>query len=377
MPFLGNTPSNTFVSIAKQTIVGNGNTTYVLSYPVTSANDIEVVVNNIQQEPTVAYTATGTSITFTEALKSTDSAYVLFNGQAIATIAPTDGSVGTTTIADGAITSSKIADGAVTSTDLASTLDLSSKTVTLPAGNVTFSQMNTPGTISNPFKSVAHAQFFGVTRGLYYFTNGTNTQQLYYDHADGGWLLAASSNASDTTIPGGTSRNSTSYYINRNGTFGHLGTPSPNSDYLIGSWLDNYKFTKIRGIGFGRGSTNNTYTWPSNLGVSIECQWACESYTQIVNKAYVSVQITSDGSGLPPGATYFIMDAIRMDYVANGVFDANPNQSTIGWAAVTNANGDPVGGTYLGHGSGEGSFEGWYNAANAASDCQGWTTWVR
>ncbi len=94
MPFLGNEPSNTFVSIAKQTITGNGGTSYALSYSVTSANDIDVFYNNVRQEPTVAYTASGTTITFTEAIASTDSVYVLFNNQAIGTINPPTGSVG-------------------------------------------------------------------------------------------------------------------------------------------------------------------------------------------------------------------------------------------------------------------------------------------
>lgn len=86
MPFLGNTPSNTFVSIAKQTITGNGGTSYSLSYPVTNANELDVFYNNVRQEPGVAYTASGTTIAFTEAITSSDSVYVIFNGQAVGTI---------------------------------------------------------------------------------------------------------------------------------------------------------------------------------------------------------------------------------------------------------------------------------------------------
>ena len=394
MSYLGNTPDNqTFLS-GTDYFSGNGSTTlFTLSRQVASVNDVIVVVENVVQYPGVAYSIIGNQLTFTGTPPSgVNNIYVRYISTNTRTITVSDGAVTTAKIQDASvttekivdnaittnkildasITSAKIQDGTITANDLNAILDLSAKTVTLGV-----STLGVPGTSANPFKSVAQAQFFGVQRGLYYFTNGSTAQQLYYDHADGGWILIASSNASDTTIPAGTNRNTSSYFVNRNGILGHLGTASPNSDYLIGAWLDNYKFTKVRGIGFGRGSTNNTYTWPSNLGVSIECQWACESYTQIVNKAYVTIQITSDGSGFPSGATYFIMDAIRMDYVANGVFDANPNQSTIGWAAVTNANGDPVGGTYLGHGASEGSFEGWYNAANSNADCQGWTTWVR
>ncbi len=91
MPFLGNEPSNTFVSIAKQTITGNGGTSYALSYPVTSANDIDVFYNNVRQEPGVAYTASGSTIAFTEAIVSTDSVYILYNGQAIGTVNAPEG----------------------------------------------------------------------------------------------------------------------------------------------------------------------------------------------------------------------------------------------------------------------------------------------
>ncbi len=98
MPFLGNEPSNTFVSIAKQTITGNGGTVYALAQAVTNAADLDVYVNNIRQEPYVAYNASGTAITFTDAIASTDSVYWLFNGQTIGTISPATGSVGPTAL---------------------------------------------------------------------------------------------------------------------------------------------------------------------------------------------------------------------------------------------------------------------------------------
>ncbi len=137
MPFLGNEPSNTFVSIAKQTITGNGGTSYALSYPVTSANDIDVFFNNVRQEPTVAYTATGTTITFTEAIASTDSVYVLYNAQAIGTISPPTGSVGqsaltadavaTSNIVNSAVTTVKILDNGITTEKIANSAIISSK----------------------------------------------------------------------------------------------------------------------------------------------------------------------------------------------------------------------------------------------------------
>ena len=83
MPFLGSQPAEGYRSIAKQTITGNDGTSYSLDYKVTSANDIEVFVNNVRQEPGVAYTASGTTITFSDAISSSDSCYVVFQSRAI------------------------------------------------------------------------------------------------------------------------------------------------------------------------------------------------------------------------------------------------------------------------------------------------------
>lgn len=78
MPFLGVEPVQEFASVAKQTITGDGSTSYSLNHSVASANDLAVFVNNVRQEPTSAYTASGGTITFTSALASTDSCYVMY-----------------------------------------------------------------------------------------------------------------------------------------------------------------------------------------------------------------------------------------------------------------------------------------------------------
>jgi hypothetical protein len=50
MPFLGYTPDNTFHTLSKQTIAGDGGTSYTLTNPVVGSNDIEVFVNNVRQD---------------------------------------------------------------------------------------------------------------------------------------------------------------------------------------------------------------------------------------------------------------------------------------------------------------------------------------
>jgi len=93
MPFLGVQPTDTFASVAKQTITGDGSVTYTLTHSVASANDLAVFVNNVRQEPTVAYSASGTSITFTEAIASTDDCYVVYIARTFQTVTAPDNSI--------------------------------------------------------------------------------------------------------------------------------------------------------------------------------------------------------------------------------------------------------------------------------------------
>ena len=80
MPYLGQSPKETFSAATSQVITGNGGTSYSLSKAVSSPEDLEVFINNVQQQPTTTYTVSGTTITFDEALNSTDTCYVIFRG---------------------------------------------------------------------------------------------------------------------------------------------------------------------------------------------------------------------------------------------------------------------------------------------------------
>jgi hypothetical protein len=85
MAYLGNKPVNNFVSFAKQDITGNGGMSYSLDYPVTGANDIDLYINNVRQEPTEAYSCSGSTLTLTEAVSSSDDIYAIFRGRALQT----------------------------------------------------------------------------------------------------------------------------------------------------------------------------------------------------------------------------------------------------------------------------------------------------
>jgi len=159
MGYIGNQATPTFSSIEKQTITGDGSTGYTLTNSVANGNDIAVFVNNVRQEPGSgkAYTASGTTITFSEAITSSDDCYVLYIGRSVATTNPPDDSVSTGAIADGAVTNAKI--DTVAASKLTGTLS----TARFPTGAViqTASDFNTTSSskASNSWHEIVSTTF--------------------------------------------------------------------------------------------------------------------------------------------------------------------------------------------------------------------------
>ena len=76
MVYIGNTPSTSFATVVKDTFNG-GSTAYTLS-KVATTNSVSVFVENVRQEPTTAYSVSGTTLTFTASTPSgTNNIYVL------------------------------------------------------------------------------------------------------------------------------------------------------------------------------------------------------------------------------------------------------------------------------------------------------------
>lgn len=123
MGYVGNQTTNAYTSITKQDLTGvTGSPVkrgFTLDHAVANANEIEVFVNNVRQEPSVAYTVSGTALTMTGDVETTDDFYVVFQGKAIQTVVPPDLTVDTAKIKDDAVTSAKIADDAVTTDKIA------------------------------------------------------------------------------------------------------------------------------------------------------------------------------------------------------------------------------------------------------------------
>ena len=120
--YIGNTPSTSaFVSLTERFNGDNTTTAFTLSRTVYATGDIEVIVNNVQQDPFTAYTVSGTTLTFDGAPSSgTGNILVTYRNSIISKFVPSDGTVLTASIADGAITGAKIAAGTITGDKIAS-----------------------------------------------------------------------------------------------------------------------------------------------------------------------------------------------------------------------------------------------------------------
>ena len=123
--YLGNEPSDKFLTLEKQSFSVSATTNYTLSHSVSSPQEIRLVINNVPQN--------GTALTLSSATSSGDTMYCVFLGKAIGTVGVPVNGVGTSQLSDDAVTSSKIADsvklgkiGQVVSTTKTDTATISS-----------------------------------------------------------------------------------------------------------------------------------------------------------------------------------------------------------------------------------------------------------
>jgi len=95
MPYIGNELATQFQAFVTQTITGDGSTGYTLDRAVANGKELLVYINNVKQEEGSgkSYTASGTTITFSDAVASTDSCYVVFLGSAVQTVNAPDSSI--------------------------------------------------------------------------------------------------------------------------------------------------------------------------------------------------------------------------------------------------------------------------------------------
>ena len=95
MSYIGSTPTSQNFTSGTDYFNGTGSqTAFTLSRIVNSVNDIEVVINNVTQQPNTAYTISGTTITFTSAPSAgSGNIYVRYLSTTTQTIAPSPATV--------------------------------------------------------------------------------------------------------------------------------------------------------------------------------------------------------------------------------------------------------------------------------------------
>jgi len=95
MPYLGNELATQFQAFTTQTITGDGSTGYTLDKAVANGKELLVYINNVKQEEGSgkSYTASGTTITFSEAVTSGDACYLVYLGSAVQTVTAPEGSI--------------------------------------------------------------------------------------------------------------------------------------------------------------------------------------------------------------------------------------------------------------------------------------------
>ena len=118
MPFIGTQPEVGGYSVL-DALTASATASYTLqlnsaNFVPASANQLLVSLNGVIQKPGSSFTVSGSTLTFSSALDSTDSIdFIISMGEPLLIGTPSDGTVSTAKIAADAITSAKIATNAV------------------------------------------------------------------------------------------------------------------------------------------------------------------------------------------------------------------------------------------------------------------------
>ena len=275
MPFLGTTPTQGFVSsFPKQSFTPNGSTTvFTLTNPVATANDLEVFVGNVRQEPTTAYTAAGTTLTMSEAPASGLNFYVINKSFAQVTTTPPVNSISTDKILDNAVHSSKIVDSAISlsGSKVTGTLPVSSGGTGITSGflngGITFgSATDISGSASTTFTGIPSTAtmirvlWFGITPGNQYpewrlgnssamIQTGYFNHQFYGTHS-GNSAVSYTNNANSFRLDNWSNTNNTWYgwwdFVKQSHTNGN--TYWHQSSQIWNSGFTSYGSFDIRGF---------------------------------------------------------------------------------------------------------------------------------
>ena len=159
MPFIGQSPLTGAYHVL-DAIAASATATYNLqlnsgAFSPATANQLIVSLNGVIQKPGSSFTISGSTITFSSALTSSDNIdFIMALGDVLNVGTPTDGTVSTAKIASSAVTDAKIASSAVTDAKIAG------MTATKLTGTVSNARFPA-GTIVQVVTSVASDQSVG------------------------------------------------------------------------------------------------------------------------------------------------------------------------------------------------------------------------
>ena len=200
MPFIGTQPEVGGYSVL-DALTASATASYTLqkgsaNFNPSSANNLLVSLNGVIQKPGSSFTVSGSTLTFSSALDSSDSIdFIIAMGEPLMIGTPSDGTVNTDKLASSAVTSAKIANSAVTdakiggmaATKLTGTIDVArmfsgahiqtaitkDTTGLALSGDVITRHLNCAVT-----SKIANSSFL-VRYSSAYYTNGTHNNNSY------------------------------------------------------------------------------------------------------------------------------------------------------------------------------------------------------
>ena len=123
MSYIGSTPTTQVFASSAQSFNGDDLTVdFTLDREIATTRDLEVLVENVQQDPFTAYTVSGNTLTFTEAPPTgTGNIIVTYRNYTISKFVPEEDSIQDYMLQANSVTTAAIAGGAVQANNLADT----------------------------------------------------------------------------------------------------------------------------------------------------------------------------------------------------------------------------------------------------------------
>jgi len=344
MPFIGKNPTAGFATIVKDDFTADGTTTvFTLSKQVATVTDIAVYVGNVRQEPTDAYTVSGTTLTMSAAPATGVNFYVLhIAGTIESSVVPPDGSIGTAKLVNDSVTTAKIADNAVTSDKISDTLIIPTQLITPSVAG----SADTDTSISFPGSNIVQVNNGASARYKFHNLNGTSLFEVQASStggagAGGAFLKFKGSNGTPVDIASidgsmtngsvGSESGILSFFTMNSGTnsekvriFSNGSMAVPNG-ISIGNGisanatnlLDDYEEGTFTPNVYGSGSNNSTWTTKTGEYTKIGNTVTCQIRIDHGNSGTANGDLTISGLPFAPAQANATMSI--------GIWGANPN----------------------------------------------------